>query len=219
MLIEPEQPFHYLQQTRQSQSTFFPVRDTKKKRRKRRQRDFIESINPFTGVPAGFYRAYAMSSPIQQAPSTLQDAVQEGEERGAAIEQRASTFQTPAGQMLGSLPFQGLMTREQREDALVQELLKTPMDNYEERVDAFNTAERIRETIQLSEGRRFDSTRTPANSDFLDGVDDEDRSTPAAQRSLFSPSPRTPLQPQALDPQQRQAGKPGRTEGFYNGQQ
>ncbi len=200
MLIEPEQPFHYLQQTRQSQSTFFPVRDTKKKRRKRRQRDFIESINPFTGVPAGFYRAYAMSSPIQLATSTVQDTVQEGEERMQSLENKVEHKRN----LLGDDP-------------------------------NFMSPERMGTTLPIGQHADFVSALLRSNSKaFLLNYRNEirnNRSTPA-QRGLFpstpakdpnaqgvSPSLRTPMIPEALDPGQRQAGLRGRTEGFYEGQQ
>tara|TARA_R110002012_G_scaffold4089_2_gene19038 strand:- start:618 stop:938 length:321 start_codon:yes stop_codon:yes gene_type:complete len=39
--------------------------------------DLISSA--FTGVPRGFYRAYAMSSPLQLVPTSVQDTPAEGQ--------------------------------------------------------------------------------------------------------------------------------------------
>jgi len=63
-----------------TESAFFPVPDSMRNRSERRRmmtQDLISSA--FTGVPRGFYRAYAMSSPLQLVPSTVQDTVAEGQ--------------------------------------------------------------------------------------------------------------------------------------------
>lgn len=62
--------FHYLQQT-ESQTQFFPVpkRESRKSRRRRREKQYLERIKPFTGVPRGFYRVSEMDSPLDLNPT------------------------------------------------------------------------------------------------------------------------------------------------------
>lgn len=63
-----------------TESAFFPVPDSMRDRSERRRmmtQDLISSA--FTGVPRGFYRAYAMSSALQLVPSTLQETFAEGQ--------------------------------------------------------------------------------------------------------------------------------------------
>ena len=54
-----------------TETAFFPVPESmrrRKERRRRMQQDLIGAA--FTGVPRGFYRAYGMRSPLDLAPST-----------------------------------------------------------------------------------------------------------------------------------------------------
>ena len=62
--------YHYLQQSR-TQTQFFPVpkRDTEEGRRRRREKQYLERIKPFTGVPRGFYRVSEMQSPLDLSPA------------------------------------------------------------------------------------------------------------------------------------------------------
>mgnify|MGYP003632867882 FL=1 len=63
-----------------TESSFFPVPESMRDRSERRRmmaQDLISSA--FTGVPRGFYRAYAMSSALQQSPTTLRDTFAEGQ--------------------------------------------------------------------------------------------------------------------------------------------
>lgn len=73
-------PYHFLQQSRGTQTTFFPV-PKRKRKKKGEDNDFFDDIDPFTGVPDGFYRAFAIQSPLEQLPVIVQNRVGEGEAR------------------------------------------------------------------------------------------------------------------------------------------
>ncbi len=73
-------PYHFLQQSRGTQTTFFPV-PKRKRKKKSEDNDFFDNIDPFTGVPDGFYRAFAIRSPLEQLPVIVQNRIGEGEAR------------------------------------------------------------------------------------------------------------------------------------------
>lgn len=84
------EPYHFLQQSRGTQTTFFPV-PKRKRKKKGEDNDFFDDIDPFTGVPDGFYRAFAIQSPLEQLPVIVQNRVGEGEARLAEFaEERPS---------------------------------------------------------------------------------------------------------------------------------
>ena len=71
-----------------TESSFFPVPESMRDRSERRRmmvQDLIDSA--FTGVPRGFYRAYAMSSTLQQSPTTVRDTFAEGQAAGQLEEE------------------------------------------------------------------------------------------------------------------------------------
>ena len=74
--------FNSLTTTRElgdQETDFFPMPDSMRTRRERRRRMTADLIPlPFTGVPSGFYRSYAMQSPLQLSPSIVQDTAAEG---------------------------------------------------------------------------------------------------------------------------------------------
>lgn len=105
------EPYHFLQQSRGTQTTFFPV-PKRKRKKKGEDNDFFDDIDPFTGVPDGFYRAFAIQSPLEQLPVIVQNRVGEGEARLAEFAEerpsesigRPATTQSPSPSEANPIP-------------------------------------------------------------------------------------------------------------------